>query len=222
MSSTPSTIRQITRRYNKAMAFVPLPNGCKVAVEMLLQGQNAVNTFHFINAGAWDIDDMELLGEEVWDAYAAWVAAKYTSGTQLVRVTVTDLRTQFADQYVTTHSPVSGAVSSAPIPNNVAAAISRRSNLTGRSTRGRVYLPVENTANTSAANNMATAFRDGALALLDGIGSAAAAINFTEVIASYVQNGVPLTTAAFYVVLSRLVVNLTLDSMRGRLPGRGD
>lgn len=203
------------------MAFVPVPNGAKVAVEMTSSGQNVVNTFWFTKTGGFIIDDLEALAEAVWDEYAAFVAAEYGSGVSLMRVVATDMRTQFAPQFTTDHDPVVGTDDTGvALPNNVALCISKRSGLTGRSTRGRNYFLVQNSGNI-AGQSATGAFAAAVDTLVSAIAAAAGTINWVEVVASFVQNGVPLATAVTYAITSHVVVDLTLDSMRRRLPGRG-
>jgi len=204
------------------MAFVPVPDGCKVAVEYTLWDQECVNTFHFTNPGSWGATELDDLCDTIFTVFADWVDTYMGANFTLQRVTAVDLRTQFGYQGISSASPVVGTAAAPVEPNNVAIAVKRSSGLTGRSTRGRVYLPVSVDANTTGANNITSTFATACLNMLNALAAAAATIDFTEVIASYVQNGVPLTTALVYVVTSRAIVNTVIDSMRRRLPGRGN
>jgi len=204
------------------MAFVPVPDGAKVAVEMSSSGEAVVNTFWFTQAGTWGVDELEALAEQVWTLYAAFVILRYGSGVSLIKVTATDMRTQFAPQYATDHTPVPGEASSGvALPNNVAICISKRTGLTGRSTRGRNYFLVQSTENLSGGQSVSATFAAAVDTLLEAISTAVNAIDWVEVVASFVQNKTPLATALTYVITSRAVVDLTVDSMRRRLPGRG-
>jgi len=154
--------------------------------------------------------------------FDTFVSTFYGSGVVLQDVTATDMREQFAEQYITSNAPVAGgAGTGTALPNNVAIALSKSCGLTGRSTRGRNFYLVQNSTNINNQEVTST-FATAVVALAQAIGTFVGTIDWAEVVASFVQNGVPLTTALTYVITSRAVVDVTLDSMRTRLPKRGD
>jgi hypothetical protein len=142
-----------------------------------------------------------------------------TAGLQLYEVTVKELRPDGIAILYTEDLPVSGEKTEAPLPNNCALAVHWGTGLVGRSRHGRTYqggLCIDSVqGNTcSIATSFQTAY-DALRTALDNI-----TINCEFVVTSFVSaknwRQVPLTTP-----ITGVAVESTMDSMRRRLPGRG-
>lgn len=208
--------------WEDAMAFVPIPDGVEVLIQSTLQGEKCYNTLYYTLAGSWGTAEMQALADEldiVWGGFvAAWMPSTYT----YERVLVTDKRSEFAAQVTADGDAGDGGLTGgAVVPNNCAIAVARRAGLTGRSTRGRVYVPVANTLLLGSDNTITTTFRDAVVDVFQAMDAAALTVDWIGVIVSRVQSGVPLTTAVVFTIAEWLVTDLVLDSMRRRLPGRG-
>jgi len=115
-----------------------------------------------------------------------------------------------------------GAESGEAAPNNVSMAVSFRTSLSGRSNRGRNYVPVisnsqitGNVIDTAWAQSVVDAY---ALLLFGGGGLPA---GWVWVVVSRFTGGLPRVAGTFQEVFSVLVTDLIVDSQRRRLPGRG-
>jgi len=142
-----------------------------------------------------------------------------TQDLQLYEVVVKELRPDGIAILYTEDLPVSGEKTEAPLPNNTAVAVHWGTGLVGRSRHGRTYqggmtidqidgnIYLQATALQAAYDALRTA--------LDNI-----TINCEFVVTSFVSQKnwrqVPLTTP-----ISGVAVESTMDSMRRRLPGRG-
>jgi hypothetical protein len=117
--------------------------------------------------------------------------------------------------------PAPGSLGDPALPNNVTVAASLRSNLTGRSARGRWYwqglTEPQVTGNAIAAGVLTSI--DAALTNLqssiDGAG-------FAWVIVSFFTNNAPRVGGpVYFTVVDIVFVDDVVDSQRRRLPGRG-
>lgn len=203
------------------MAFIPVPNGAEVVVKATKDGQNVYNTFNFIKTGGWGQTDLQGLVDAIDVLWGAALATLFRSGYAYVQTDGRDLRTAIGVQATANASAGNGGLTGSTLPNNVAIAVARQSGLTGRSSRGRVFFPVTDGSQLATQNTISTTFRDAVIDLLQDVNAAGAGDGWTEVVVSRQQEGVPLTTAVVYIVLQYLVIDVVLDSMRRRLPGRG-
>jgi len=137
------------------MAFQPVPNVAQVTVHGRVDGQLTINDLYFEIAGG-GITPVNLFA--LTTAVSNWVSGNLFSvlseDWSAERCIGRDLT--IANSFVVTVSdPVTGASASEAAPNNVAACISFSSGFSGRSGRGRNYIPgIPNdqiTLNTMAA-----------------------------------------------------------------------
>jgi len=115
------------------------------------------------------------------DALATDVLAGFTSSglkalmastTELLGVGIRDIRTANLVEYVQTGSPVAGTGAGDPLPNEVAAVVTLRTQFAGKSFRGRVYISGANEAQNDAAGHIATAFNTACVNFMDEVESA--------------------------------------------------
>jgi hypothetical protein len=204
------------------MAFQAIPNGVEVLLAATLAGQVCNNTLFFTHAGAWGVDEMQALADAVDDAWGSFVSTYMYQDYHYDQTIVTDKRTDTALQAFAFANAGSGGVTGAPVPNNVAISVKRQSAFTGRSARGRVYIPVGAESHLVSTNVVTDAFAAAATAALQAISDAADDVDWTAVIVSRVHDGVTLPEAVVYTIVEWIVVDKVIDSMRRRLPGRGD
>lgn len=203
------------------MVFQAVPDTAEVTIVADLAGQVCTNTLFYKNAAAWGETELQELVDAIWAVWAVFVDDELHSNYILQRVEAKDLRTAIGVQAVTDETPVPGTKTGTTVPNNVALAVARRSGLTGRSTRGRLFIPLTTEANTESTNVASTSFATACESVLDAMDAAMSAIDWTAVIVSRVQNLETLPVALTYDIVSWIVVDRVLDSMRRRLPGRG-
>jgi hypothetical protein len=112
-----------------------------------------------------------------------------------------------------------GAQNTPPLPANVSLAVKRLSNLTGRSARGRVYVPfIPVNAQTSNENVLDTATVNAWVADLNELVGLAVGIGWQHVIISRFNNGAPRDDGVVFPVVTYAVTDYRLDSRRDRLP----
>jgi hypothetical protein len=203
------------------MPFVPATNCAEIIIQATLNGQDAITTFAARHATGWGATELAALADAVdiyWSTFALPnLPATYT----YINTHVRDLRTSVGLQHDSAAGAGNGSEGGTPLPNNVTVAVARRSGLAGRSARGRVFMPGITQTGLATENTITTSFRDTLLDLFNGFTTAISLVDWEEVILSRQHDGVSLTEATVYTVIEYAVVNLVLDSIRRRLPGRG-
>lgn len=203
------------------MAFIPVTNTVMAELRFTLDGQQVENTLYFQRASPWTAPLGVLLGEHLLTWWTDFMADNLSDNIALDSVHVTDLTTVdgFAVDAVPDGS-IPGVIGGDALPNNCAICISFRSEARGRSGRGRNYIcglardsVVANTLTTGAGIAFVAAYN----ALPDVAGDSAA----TWVIVSRFLDGVPRDFGLTRSIITVILLDLTVDSQRRRLPGRG-
>lgn len=198
------------------MVFIPALNTVRVVMVYDMNGVSAINRLHVEKLGSRpDLDDFQQIHQEAILPY--WTALRNQTSNQVYLrwVEYTGLTLE-SDWQSTWQVQTTGAVTGQAMSNNNALVTSWSGNVSGRSTRGRSYLPVvnETTGNgnfvtTVTANALVTAGLD----LLTNL----IADGFRLVVASYVSNKLPRLSALLTPVTS-VTTNTRIDSQRRRLP----
>lgn len=204
------------------MVFVPALGVAKVELRSTLDDQQVENTLFFY-LGANPVDsDFETLGDELVTWYSTSVVPNLSTEFVFREAYVTDLTSQSSPTFTRTPvAPVPGQNGSPVLPSNVAFTVSFRTNGRGRSSRGRNYISgltdvqvAGNELSALIANTFVSAYEE----LLPGGG---ALTNGVWGVLSTISNGAPRATGLFQNITTVLYTDLTIDSQRRRLPGRG-
>jgi hypothetical protein len=211
------------------MPYVPVPSTVMAELRMTLDGQKIENTLYFLSASGPSLANMEVLGSDLEGWWTTNCAPLLPVDVLLRELVITDLTTNTGPQY--TDAPeggIPGVIGQPALPNNVSLAISFRTALRGRSFRGRNYIPaltenqvVNNTVSAAVAASWVSAYNE-LIAIL-----ATGAREYTWVVVSRFsgvdadKKPIPRTIGLKEPVVTALVVDATVDSMRRRLPGRG-
>lgn len=205
------------------MAFQPVPGVAEIVAHYTYFGASWVNTFYAFKSGEWGDADLQAVA----DATAASLVANYkpllSNTITYAGVTARGLREEF-DVYVSNTTGVGvGAGSGAVTSPQASYCVTRFSALTGRSARGRVYLPAPQTTQMDSNNkNLVNAsYRDAVLSMLDDVVGDQAAIDWQAVIVSRQQGGVVLPTAETFLQTGWRVRDLRIDTQRRRLVPNG-
>jgi hypothetical protein len=211
------------------MPFVPVANAVGVEMRMTLDNQKIENTLYFFNPTGPDATNMTLLASELEGWWTNECAPLLPLDVALREIVITDLTTATSFQVTSAlAAPVFGTVGSPALPNNVSMAVSFRTALRGRSFRGRNYIAaltegsvVNNTVQPTQVADWIAAYAQ----LLTDPGIAAAGYTWCVVtrFSGVDANGDPIPRVAggAQPVTAVVVTDTTVDSMRRRLPGRG-
>lgn len=205
------------------MAFIPFINTVRAEIVYVLNGQIVENTLYFKFATAVDVVDMEGLGADLdaWVQAAIMTNLSVDCGFKSLKLTLLGSDTDPVVE-INHATPVAGANVGSPLPNGSTFCIQFKTLKRGRSFRGRNYVPGLTVTMTTDANHvvdtwagdMVTAYEE----LLD---PAFYTSDWTWVVASRQEDGVVRTTGETTPVYAVGYHDLTIDSQRRRLPGRG-
>lgn len=205
------------------MAFQPVPNVAEVRVRTVVDNQNLLNILHFAHETGpiTGTNLAELLGiVDAWysSAILPWLSADLTyRGVDGYDISIPN-GVYWGDS--TSAGP--GGSGGESMPGNVAFVVKFYTAERGRSGRGRNYIPgipepnvTINTLDITTANNLA-----------DGYGGLVAGGTYDPspwlwVVVSRVSGGVRRAEGVFVPIIGVEYVDLTVDSQRRRLPGRG-
>jgi hypothetical protein len=116
---------------------------------------------------------------------------------------------------------IAGTASGTPLPNNDTIAVARKSGLAGRSFNGRIYWPGLTDAQRTGVNALSTGTANAIRTLLINTDLAAVALEWTPVIVSLFADHAHRAAGVTTPITQWIFADLTLDSRRRRLPGRG-
>ena len=205
------------------MAFIPVANVVQVQLFGREDGQTTVNDLYFIlGVGGITPVNMGALLDAVCAWYAGSIAPRLSSAWSFERGHAQDLSAPNSISLDNALHTAVGGVGGAPAPNNVSFAISFRTRFSGRSFRGRNYLPgiplfdiTGNTMNVEPIGQFLAAYEE----LLPGGGVLPA--GWAWVVVSRFTAGAPRAAGLATNVEAVIATDNVLDSERRRLPGRG-
>jgi len=200
------------------MAFIPTPNGVKVEIEYLISGRLMYNILTV------DVTEpvTEVLVDEVAGLVAGWAQADLgvliALTAQINSVSATGMNAvETWSAVVTSGFPLNGDVNSPLLPTSVAACVSLRTGFTGRSARGRLFLPgltetqiAGNTIDPAWVNNITTAFEELRTILATNYSGGGWSVT------SFINAGVP-RTAGRQLPITTVQVDSRVDTQRRRL-----
>lgn len=207
------------------MAFQPVAATAEVVIQGTLAGELCVNKLYVsCDAGitATICDDVATFTDD-------WVAATWLDfvGSKFVytRTICRDLSAEASFEAVAdANTGAAGAGGSDTGPNNRTFAVHRKTAFSGKKQKSRIYVPSIPNAATTDPNHISSASADEfvtALGAWDTLVEDYAGATLLHGYAIRVRLGVPLVTGQFQESIGWSYTDLTLDSMRRRLPGRG-
>jgi len=210
------------------MAFIPVPNTVHVRLEGVLDRQQTINDLYFFQDGGITLPELQNLLANVFDWWNLSIVTLLSNDFRSVAGHARDLSTLTGNVADLSTGASTGGFSGESMSGNVAPCISFRTGLSGRAFRGRNYIPaiptarvLLNTIDDEWAENVVSAY---SLLLPDG---SALPAGFTWVVVSRFSgvdvdgNPVPRLEGIPTTVVNALFTDLTVDSQRRRLPGRG-
>jgi hypothetical protein len=210
------------------MPFVPVPDTVMVEAVFELHGQVVENTYYFVSAVPWTEVNITSLLDELRIVITSTLLPLLSSAITLVRMVGTLLDAADALKIVmAVPAGAAGGQASAGLPNNSAYVVTFNTTGRGRSGRGRNYISGLCTVQETDANTVTSAFRTGLLAFYSELKAAASEIAATMVVVSRFSGvdadgkPIPRTVGVTKAITSFTTADLTLDSQRRRLPGRG-
>lgn len=203
------------------MPAVYNPTVARAVSKGTMDGQSINNVLHVDSPETWT--DLRL--QELANIMTSWWTVDllpFLTSTYVLREIVCDsLAGINAPQFVATAGlPAPGLSGSAPVPNNVALAVSLKTGFRGRSGRGRWFL-AGLTEGVVTASRVSGTFRDNIVGAFGELRAALITANMRPVVYSTISGGDPRPVGIAFPVTSFAVVDDVVDSQRRRLPSRG-
>lgn len=212
------------------MPFVPVPGGVKATIHYLLDGQDVENTLWFVTETG-PIDEAMLLdlGGALFDWVTTSLMPQYPEAlvANFLNVKAEDVEGGPALDFPL--NLTAGGIVEDPLPNEVSLAVSFRTAVSGRGSRGRNYLIVLPRGQVTL-NTVSNAYANNFLTIYMGLNTAIATTGFIHCVAHRysgftIVDGkkvpTPLATGLTYGVTAYLFSDYTVDAQRRRGPGRG-
>lgn len=204
------------------MAIPLTPNTVKVCMNFLQNGELTCQVYHVdVNTNP-TTSILTNVATVFRDWFQNWQDGTVNDETDLQTITVTDVSEvdgegiEFSDGL-----PLSGTAEGNPLPNNCTVVTKLATGFTGRSRRGRKYAVGLADIHVNAdAQTITTVFQAALNAIFEELIDAMVSEGWKLVVNSLVSGGAPRTTGLNTEILSAST-DLTLDSQRRRLPGRG-
>lgn len=202
------------------MPFIPCPGVAETEVRMLQGGKQVENVLHWRRAGDadWDAASIEALAERLLLAWADHVLPVQCTGLSLSSILAKSLDSSIAPFFEAFPLvPVVGTLTGPAISNNVALCLTKRSGLTGRSARGRLY-HIGFTEDQMSGNTLLSAYVSDVVEAYQNMIINMAGSDFEPVILSKYENNAPRTTGIFFLQTTIGARNNRVDTQRRRLP----
>jgi hypothetical protein len=203
------------------MPFIPF-NGCvRSTLLYVCDGQILANTLHFVITPPITLTQMNNLNTALHTWYTASLKPQLTAAIALTGINTIDLTTVSSPGAFLPISPIEpGTAGGSPLPANVSWVSTLRTGLRGRAYRGRWYHPTIAAGYQTGVSAITAGAVAAIQAALAQLLTPANVANFTWAVASRFLNKLPRATGVTTSITS-VAGDLTLDSQRRRLPGRG-
>lgn len=201
------------------MPFQPAPGVAQASIEFNTNGLSAFNILNFFFAGGnYSEPNIQALAAAIDESIAeAWLG-NFSTQTQYRGTTVRGLASEYDWSAFNDTNAGGGERPVNPCPANVTFAVKFYCGLTGRSTRGRAYVPNiavdlldgnENMVRLIAAQGYANMYKVTGLAALDA--------SWSHVVLSRVHNGAPRSYGTPFFIQEYTFTDLRVDTQRRRL-----
>ena len=204
------------------MPFIPVPGVIQAELVYAWDGQVVENVLHYTVDAEVDVAAQQGLGGALVDWFDTLLQPLVPSTLILNEVRLSNLSSEFAPGASWTGGlPLPGTLAGGlSLPNNVALTMTKRTDMRGRSFRGRIYHP-----GLSESQVTGNAIVSGTLVSLLAAYNAmktltAGSLNYQLVVVSRFQGGEP-RAEGIATEVTTITSDGIIDSQRRRLPGRG-
>lgn len=204
------------------MAFIPTAGHVRCSMEMLWNNQQVINTLWFKSASgaAWTLAERVQLGLDLETWWVNHQRTSISSAVVLRQIGIVNQDTASSPGTIRVLGTPSPGTGGAAAPLNVSLTASFRTELRGRSFRGRIYIPG---LQTGALVDQGTYTVAGAAGIATTVGKLLDTLLMSGAILSVVSHFAnnQARSAGLSTPVTAIVVETLLDSMRRRLIGRG-
>jgi len=200
------------------MPFQSVPSCASVAIEGVIDSQPIVNVLNFWRPAGYVQADIDQLGVDVDGAWSADMLPNLHSTYTYVQCAVRGLELIVDLQNINGAGTGPGGEGGDALPSNCAFVLTEYTGHSGRSARGRLYVPGIPASITATANTVTSVWAVLVRDALRNIQTIAAGHGWQLTIVSRVSLGVKRPVGVNFPVVNIVARNLILDSQRNRLP----
>lgn len=202
------------------MVFQPVLATAEAVIVGAINLVQVTMTFYARRAVYYDQEQIDQLAGGMDGWFSGSILPSLASDYSYFYTSVKGLELQNDFQAIDASGAGPGGDPNQPPPNNVAYCVKRVSGLTGRSARGRVYVPAIPRSELTANENYVTAtWRDSIVANFNNIQSNIGPLGWQEVIVSRYSNGVQRPNfAETFDIAEWTYTDSRVDTQRRRLP----
>jgi len=201
------------------MPFQSVPQCAEAVIRGNIGGKEVVNVLTYSFGASYGASDIAALAATLDGYFEANYPPLCNGDVIYSGVTVRGLENVNDFESTSSSGPTPGTKGALPLPSNTTMCITERSNLTGRSARGRFYAwPTGSDNLDTPPDTFISAYASALVTLLTGADTAAAVLGWLHVIVSRFTGGAQRPTGVVFAVTDISARNLTCDSQRGRLP----
>lgn len=163
-----------------------VPNAVQVRLLWTVNGQSAVNVLAARKAAGLTVSQglANLVGAAIKGAFTSVLASLISPGSGIVAVGLRDLTAANQTEYLDTGAVTPGTGTGEPLPASIAENVTLRTALSGKSKRGRVYIPGFTEASNDIAGVSTQAAADASVAFIEAVKDALSANNLTMAVLS--------------------------------------
>lgn len=201
------------------MPFIPVTGAAQFNVRGTINGIPMENVLHFGKEAdvPWTYSELEAALIVLRNAWAAEMLPVLAGGYQALTIYARDLSTEAGAIAEISFSPLSvGTIGGETMPGSVAVCLTHRTNLAGRSFRGRTYIGGISELSVNG-NEIVSGYAAVLLPAFQSVMEEMAASNWLFVIVSRYTNNLPRENGIYTVVQSISLRDNTVDSQRRRL-----
>jgi len=203
------------------MAFQPIPNTVLASIRGTLDGQLIENTLAFKYATSISPSIVAEVGDNCANWWHDQIMPNLSDEYALREVYVLDVSSETGPTYISNlNAGDVGGYAIQSMPGNVAATVTLRTALRGRSYRGRNFIPAIPISIVTGVNGISSTWADAITTAYGNLRDHDYVVGDLVVISRYHDNALR-TPNGVATVVTTIDMNLVLDSMRRRLPGRG-
>lgn len=197
------------------MPFIPTADALEVVVKMTQQGVPVVNVYHV------DVGAAPTIGiiNTVLGIFDTWITGSFaplvSSTITFDEIVATDISVQNGIQGSVVPTTATGGAGGTPAAANAALVVSQRSNLSGRSFRGRTYIGGLTQTVQVTSHEVTTTYAAAVISGWQDLITALQAAGYVLCILSKFANLVARAAGVMTEIVG-LIVNTTIDSQRRR------
>lgn len=183
------------------MAVSPIiPNCVQVRLLFTNQGSLAINVLN-CEVGSGIVVDQTLansVGSAIKSAFGTHLGGHYNTSTGLVKVGVRNMRLANQAEFLDTGATAGGTVTGDCLPLSSSMAITHRTAQSGKSFRGRTYLPAMLEADNGGGGSALQAAATAAIAFIDAVRAALGTLGLFLAVASRASELITLVRTTFH------------------------